>query len=107
MKLINAHIHELKTLCETHNVAELYVFGSVAKEEYTEESDMDFLVKFKGMNPLDYFDNYMSFKENLKVLFSREIDLLEIQTLKNPILKQSIDRDKIMVYGRKDSKMVV
>lgn len=49
----------------------------------------------------------MDFKDNLSDLFSREIDLVEIQTLKNPILKRSIDRDKILLYGREDFKVAV
>lgn len=32
----------------------------------------------------------------------RLINLVEIQTIKNPILKKSIDRDKILLYGRED-----
>lgn len=39
----------------------------------------------------------MDFKEALKTLFSREVDLVEIQTIKNPILKKSIDRNKMML----------
>ncbi len=107
MKLIDQHISELNKLCELYHVSELYVFGSVAKGKFTDNSDIDFLVRFSGVDPLDYFDNYMDFKDNLSVLFSREIDLVEIQTIKNPILKRSIDRDKIILYGREDSKMAV
>lgn len=49
----------------------------------------------------------MDLKSALTTLFSREIDLVEVQTIKNPILKRAIDRDKIRVYGRENSKMVV
>ncbi len=49
----------------------------------------------------------MDFKEELEGLFSRNVDLVEIQTIKNPILKRSIDRNKKILYGRKDSKMAV
>lgn len=107
MKLIDQHIAEIKKLCDRYHVSELYVFGSVAKDKFTDKSDIDFLVRFSGVDPFDYFDNYMDFKDNLSDLFSREIDLVEIQTLKNPILKRSIDRDKIIVYGREDSKVAV
>lgn len=107
MKLINQHINELKNLCRNYHVVELFVFGSVAKGNFTQQSDIDFLVQFSGVNPLDYFDNFMDFKSSLEKLFSRNVDLLEIQTLKNPILKKSIDRDKILLYGREDSKMAV
>ncbi|MBI9069020.1 MAG: nucleotidyltransferase domain-containing protein [Salinivirgaceae bacterium] len=107
MKLINKYIKELKHLCDNFHVAELYVFGSIAKGEYTDNSDIDFLVRFSGVNPLDYFDNYMDFKSKLEKLFSRNVDLVEIQTIKNPILKKSIDRNKISLYGREDSKVAV
>lgn len=107
MELINKHIVELNNLCKKFYVAELYVFGSAAKDSFTKNSDIDFLVRFSGVNPIDYFDNYMDFKSNLSELFSREIDLVEIQTIKNPILKKSINRDKILLYGREDSKVAV
>lgn len=107
MKIIQERINELKVLCDKHHVVELYVFGSVLTESFTSESDIDFLVQFSGVEPLDYFDNYMDFKEKLERLFSRMVDLVEIQTLKNPILKRSIDRNKVILYGREDSKMAV
>lgn len=107
MKLIDKHIDELKSLCESYYVSELYVFGSVAKDNFTDKSDIDFLVRFTGVDPIEYFDNYMDLKSSLAKLFSREIDLVEMQTVKNPILKKSIDRDKIRLYGREDSKVAV
>jgi predicted nucleotidyltransferase len=107
MKIIDQHIDELKMLCERSHVTELYVFGSIAKGDFNDTSDIDFLVRFAGVNLLDYFDNYMDFKTDLEMLFSREVDLVEIQTVKNPILKKSIDRDKIILYGREDSKVAI
>jgi predicted nucleotidyltransferase len=107
MKLIEKHIDELKRLCNKYYVSELYVFGSVVNDKFTDKSDIDFLVKFKGVNPYDYFDNYLDFKDALTKLFSKEIDLVEAQTIKNPILKKSIDRNKIKLYGREDSKVAI
>lgn len=66
-----------------------------------------FLVRFSGVNPTEYFDNYMDLKENLENLLSRKVDLVEIQTLKNPILIQSIERSKTILYERKNTKMAV
>lgn len=107
MKIIQEHINELKSLCDKYHIAELYVFGSILTDNFTPESDIDFLVKFSDVEPLEYFDNYMDFKEKLEQLFSRMVDLVEIQTLKNPILKRSIDRNKMILYGREDSKVAV
>lgn len=107
MKILDQHIKELKALCERFHVAELYLFGSMASGNYTDKSDIDFLVRFTGVDPLEYFDNYMDFKEDLENLFLRNVDLVEVQTLKNPILKKSIDKNKIILYGREDTKMAV
>ncbi len=107
MEVIGQHIDELKKLCQRFYVAELYVFGSIAKGDFNDRSDIDFLVRFSGVNPFDYFDNYMDFKANLETLFDRSVDLLEKQAIKNPILKKSIDRNKILLYGREDTKVAV
>ena len=42
---------------------------------------------------------FNKFKANLKKLFNREIDLVEEQTLKNPILIKSINQSKQLIYG--------
>jgi predicted nucleotidyltransferase len=49
----------------------------------------------------------MDLKERLEKLLTRDVDLVEIQTVKNPILKRSIDRNKIFLYGREDSKVAI
>lgn len=99
MELIDQHISDLKILCDKYYVSELYVFGSVANGKVTDKSDIDLLVRFSDVDPLEYYDNYMDFKESLSALFARDIDLIEMQTIKNPILKRSIDRNKIILYG--------
>ncbi|HSH52655.1 MAG TPA: nucleotidyltransferase domain-containing protein [Bacteroidales bacterium] len=107
MNLIKQHKSKLISLCKKYKVNELYAFGSVLTDMFNKHSDIDFLVKFGDVKLYDYFDNYIEFKESLENLFKRKVDLLEIQTLKNPILRRSIDRNKIKVYGRADSKMAV
>ena len=107
MKLISQHIEEIKNLCNNYFVAELYVFGSILSSGFNKDSDIDFLVRFSGVELSEYFDNYMDFKAGLEKLLKRNIDLLEIQTLKNPILIRSINRNKRKVYERKDTKVVI
>lgn len=107
MELITKHIEELNALCEKHMVKELFAFGSIISGPLKKTNDLDFLVEFEDIDLYDYFDNYMDLKESLEELFDIKVDLLEIQTLKNPILKRSIDRNKKLIYGRTDSKMVI
>ena len=100
MKLIEEHIDNLKQLCYAHNVDRMYLFGSAVTSNFNDASDIDFLVKFKNIDLASYFDNYIDFKTKLKNLFGREVDLVEEQTLKNPILINSINKSKELVYGR-------
>lgn len=99
MNLINRHIDELVSLCNQHHVDKMYLFGSATTPHFNEDSDIDFLVKFKTIDKSDYFDNYLNFKENLTHLFGRDVDLLEEQALRNPILINSINKSKELVYG--------
>lgn len=89
----------IKALCEKHLVEKLYLFGSATGNQFTKNSDIDFLVKFRKIDLENYFDNYLTLKEKLKTLFKREVDLVEEQTLKNPILIKSIEKNKELIYG--------
>jgi len=99
MVIIDRNMDELKRLCTLHNVEKMYLFGSILSVNFNQDSDLDFLVKFKSIEISSYFDNYMDFKENLEKLFGREVDLVEEQTLRNPILINSINKSKELIYG--------
>ena len=97
--MMDKNIKRVKTLCKKHKVEKLYLFGSATNETFSENSDIDFLVKFNISDLSLYFDNYISFKEKLGKIFKRDIDLVEEQTLKNPILINSINKNKELIYG--------
>ena len=99
MRNIENHIDEVRELCKLYNVVKMYLFGSVLGKEFTEQSDVDFLVKFKEIDLAIYFENYINFKTNLASLLGRDVDLLEEQTLKNPILIRNIHKSKELIYG--------
>jgi len=99
MLIIEQNINKIRALCKIHNVETLYLFGSATNENFSQESDIDFLVRFKKFDLAKYFENYITLKENLKNIFKKEIDLIEEQTLKNPILIKSINDNKELIYG--------
>lgn len=98
MNILDYHINQIKELCSRHGVSKLFVFGSVLTNKFKEDSDIDFLVDFKGVDLYNYADNYFGLKEDLEKLLNRQIDLLEEKALKNPYLKQSIDSSKKLIY---------
>lgn len=99
MEVFDNKTEELKLLCSAHHVDKLYLFGSAIHGNFSMNSDVDFLVKFKAIDLVKYFDNYIGLKEKLEKLFERKVDLIEEQTLKNPILINSINKSKELVYG--------
>lgn len=99
MGLLETYKNEIQTLCQTHKVKTLYAFGSVNTTEFSQESDVDLLVDFKVDDPIEYSDHYFELKFELEKILNRHIDLLESKTMKNPFLKQSIDKTKVLVYG--------
>jgi uncharacterized protein len=105
MNVVEQNINLISELCQLHKVDRLFVFGSVLTDRFHKESDIDFLVKFGNVDLYNYFDNYIEFKESLEKLLKRPVDLVEEQTIKNPILRKSIDRNKKLIYGRTDRKV--
>nr|WP_288833473.1 nucleotidyltransferase domain-containing protein [uncultured Flavobacterium sp.] len=99
MGIVERNMEDLKKLCAMHNVEKMYLFGSALNSNFNKKSDIDLLVKFKSIELSRYFDNYMDFKNNLEKLFGREVDLVEEQTLRNPILINSINKSKELIYG--------
>ena len=74
-------------------IKSLFLFGSVARNEATQESDLDFIVDFDGTIT---FDRYMDLKIFLEDLFGKKIDLAIEDTLKLQI-RQKILEDAIDV----------
>ena len=103
MNIVEKNIDQLIELCKHHNVSDLYIFGSILTNKFNDKSDIDFLVQFEKIDILEYFDNYMDFKEKLENLLERPVDLLENQAIRNPIFRKVVDRDKKLVYERESA----
>lgn len=103
MKVIETNKEKLIQLCEAHKVNELYAFGSILTDKFSETSDIDLLISFNKVELLEYFDNYMDFKEELEQLLNRNVDLVEDQAIRNPIFRRVVDREKQLIYERKSN----
>lgn len=76
-------------IVESFGVKNIGLFGSFARGEQTELSDIDILVEFKKRQKT--FDHYMELKFFLEDLFGRKVDLVILEAVK-PELKASINR---------------
>jgi predicted nucleotidyltransferase len=99
MNIVETNLEQVHDLCKRHKVGRLFVFGSVLTNTLKQNSDIDFIVDFEGVDLYSYADNYFDLKYSLERLFKRDVDLLEDKAINNPFLQQSIDSTKQLIYG--------
>mgnify|MGYP003289679338 len=69
------------------------IFGSVARQDNTDKSDIDIVVELEKPSLSLMYD----LKENLKKLFGCEVDLVRFRDSLRPILKNNILNEAIYV----------
>lgn len=81
-----------KVLAQKYGVTQLGIFGSVARGQATEGSDVDVVVQM----PPDLFQ-MVHLKEDLENLLGVPVDLIRLHKNLNTYLKSRIDREAIFV----------
>ena len=91
---------KIRKIFKSHKVEKAYVFGSVLTNDFNEDSDLDFLVKFKaGLDPLNKGELWWNLHDTLREYFNREIDIVTETSLKNPYFIKELEDTKEMIYG--------
>lgn len=78
---------------QEYNLSKIGIFGSVAKEDNTKNSDLDIVVEFSKPN-LFIQSGIM---EDLKDEFNLEVDVVALSKYMNPKLLKRINQDVIYV----------
>ncbi len=90
----------LAALCRRYRVRNLALFGSAAGGEFDPgTSDIDFLVEFEPMPPTEHMQNYFRLLEALGALFQRRVDLVELASIRNPYVLDSILKSRVPLYA--------
>ena len=88
--ILQAHQSELAA---TYGVRSLVLFGSVARNEATDQSDVDLLVEFSRATG---YLGLVALQEHLAHLLRRPVDLGTLRSLK-PRIRQRVEQDLIYV----------
>ena len=91
---------EIERVCRRLPVKRLGGFGSALRQNFSQSSDVDVLVIFDSGENIDLFDKYFELKEQLEDVFKRQVDLVVDKKFKNPVLRESINRTRIVIYER-------
>jgi uncharacterized protein len=83
---------EITAFCRRWNIAELSLFGSVLREDFRADSDVDVLVTF-APGVTRRIDELLEMKDELGKLFGRRVDLVErrlVESSENYIRRKHI-----------------
>ena len=85
-------------LCKKYSINELSIFGSSIREDFSKDSDIDILVSFSKDSEITLFD-IMDLEKEFSELLKREVDIVEKESLKNPIRKNKILSSMEIIYA--------
>lgn len=98
--LIEEKRRELELICRCHKVQRIELFGSATGPAFDPaNSDLDFLVTFKDLDPDSYADTYFGLLEDLEGLFQRPVDLVVASSIRNPYFRQAVESTRTLVYA--------
>lgn len=98
-QLIGTHREQLSRLFTRHRVTKAWVFGSATTDDFSDDSDIDLLIRFDEV-PFDgYAENFWSLESELKKVFQREVDLVPEHTLKNPFFIYRVNEGRELIHG--------
>jgi len=89
---------KLSEVCDKYQVEFLGVFGSVARGEDRQASDMDLLVRFSPQAKIGYFKMY-DIEKKLADSLGRKVDLVTQEAL-SPYIKDRVYSDLKVIYGQ-------
>ncbi len=99
-RIISSNIAKIRFFFETYKIEKAYLFGSVTTDRFNNNSDIDFLVKFKdGLKPLEKGELWWDLHDSLRDLFNRKIDIVTESSLKNPYFIKEVEKTKQLIYG--------
>ena len=95
-------------LCKSHKVKYLYAFGSSTTDSFdSRTSDIDLVVEIDSSDPLERGEKLIDLWDKFENFFDRKVDLLTDSSIKNPILRSSIERTKILIYDGTGQKVLI
>ena len=88
---------DLEYIISKYNVKEISVFGSSIRNDFTSESDIDFLIEFRNSEKISLFD-ILDIQDYLQNITKRNVDIVESAGLVNPYRREAIMNSREPLY---------
>jgi len=89
---------KIEEFCLRWKIVEFSLFGSVLRDDFDLDSDVDILVSLSEDADLDLYD-WIAMIEELEEIFGRKVDLVEKSTLRNPFRRSAILTNREIIYA--------
>jgi predicted nucleotidyltransferase len=89
---------DIVILCKKYGINELSIFGSSIRDDFTQNSDVDILVSFDKTSEITLFD-IMDLEKEFSRLLKRDVDIVEKESLKNPVRRKRILSAREIIYA--------
>ena len=99
MDALNLQIppEKIEAFCRKWKVRELSLFGSVLRDDFAAESDVDVLVSFEVNAGWGW--EIFDMQEELEALFGRRVDFVLKEGLRNPFRRHEILTTRRVLYA--------
>jgi predicted nucleotidyltransferase len=96
---LNIEKDKVEAFCRKWKVVEFSLFGSVLRDDFRPDSDIDVLVSLQPDQQMT-IESFLDMKDELSAMFGgREVDLVQKRLLKNPFRRYEILTSREVVYA--------
>src|SRR5215469_13461689 len=88
----------IEEFCRKWGVKELALFGSVLRDDFGSDSDVDVLISFRRDGQMT-LDVRIQMEDELRAIFGREVDLVEKRLVRNPFRRYEILTTRRVLYA--------
>jgi uncharacterized protein len=101
LKNIEVPMEHIKEFCDRWQIVEFALFGSVLRNDFRTDSDIDVMVQFDSTAHPTFFD-LSAMEDELKTIFQRDVDLITrkgIESSRNYLRRKEILSSAQVIYG--------
>jgi predicted nucleotidyltransferase len=94
-------VQAVAAFCRRWNIVELALFGSILREDFNPQSDIDVLVRFQDGAQVSLAD-FVKMADELEAMFGRKVDLLtrsSVEQSRNYLRRKEILNTAEVIYA--------
>lgn len=95
---VEANADRIAAFCRKWRVRELSLFGSILRDDFRPDSDVDVLVVFDSAVH-HQIEAWLDMLDELRAMFGRNVDLVERRLITNPFRRYEILTTRRVLYA--------